>query len=177
MDSGKKNEEYEDFRQAMADVTPLPSTDRIEPVARKTPPRAVQREKDDREVLQELLELDAAAEELLFLRPGQQKRVLRRLRRGHYSIADSVDLHHMNVATAKQILLEFLDHALKNNMGCVRIIHGKGLRSKNLPRIKMMTGRVLRKHPRVLAFASCRAVDGGTGATAVLLSAAPGKQR
>ena len=32
-----------------------------------------------------------------------------------------------------------------------------------------MTNRVLRKHPRVIAFASCRPVDGGTGATDVLL--------
>ena len=135
---------------------------------------------DDQAVMQELLEYDDASielqtgEELLFLRPGYQKRTLRRLRRGNFSATGTVDLHHMNVATAKQVLLDFLDHALARQLGCVRIIHGKGLRSKNLPRLKMMTNRVLRKHPRVVAFASCRPVDGGTGATDVLLSTRPG---
>ena len=130
--------------------------------------------------MQELLEYDddsielQTGEELLFLRPGYQKRTLRRLRRGNFSATGTVDLHHMNVATAKQVLLDFLDHALARQLSCVRIIHGKGLRSKNLPRLKMMTNRVLRKHPRVVAFASCRPVDGGTGATDVLLSTRPG---
>ena len=136
---------------------------------------------DDQAVLQELLEFDddsielLTGEELLFLRPGQQKRIIRRLRRGHFSAADTIDLHHMNVETAKQVLLDFLDHALTRQLSCVRVVHGKGLRSKNLPQLKMLTNRVLRKHLRVVAFASCRPVDGGTGATDVLLSTRPGK--
>jgi DNA-nicking Smr family endonuclease len=180
MDSEKKNTKDRTFRQAMADVTPLRAPDRIDPVAKKTPARAIQREMDDLAVLQELLEYDDASielqtgEELIFLRPGHQKRILRRLRRGYFSAADTIDLHHMNVETAKQVLLDFLDHALVRQLGCVRVIHGKGLRSKNLPQLKMMTNRMLRKHPRVVAFASCRPVDGGTGATDVLLSTRPG---
>ena len=167
----------------MADVTPLRGPDRIEPVPKKTPARALQKEKDDSAVLQELLEHndDSAeletGEELIFLRPGHQKRIFRRLRRGHYSVADTIDLHHMDVATAKQVLLDFLDLVLERQHSCVRIVHGKGLRSRNLPRLKMMTNRMLRKHPRVVAFASCRPVDGGTGATDVLLSTRPGKTR
>ena len=31
--------------------------------------------------------------------------------------------------------------------------------------LKALTRRILWKHPRVVAYASCRAVDGGTGAT------------
>ena len=160
----------------MADVTPLQAPDRIEPVPKKTPARAVQKERDDRAVLQELLEHndDSAeletGEELIFLRSGQQKRILRRLRRGYYSVAETIDLHHMDVDTAKQVLLDFLDHVLDRQLSCVRIVHGKGLRSRTLPRLKIMTNRVLRKHPRVVAFASCRPVDGGTGATDILLT-------
>ena len=44
----------------MADVMPLKAHDRIEPVPKKTPARAVQREKDDQQVLQELLEDNGA---------------------------------------------------------------------------------------------------------------------
>jgi DNA-nicking Smr family endonuclease len=176
MDSEKKNADDRTFRRAMADVTPLRAPDRIEPVPKKTPARAVQKERDDRAVLRELLEHNdesaelETGEELIFLRPGQKKRILRRLRRGYYSAADTIDLHHMDVDTAKQVLLDFLDQVLDRQLSCVRIVHGKGLRSRTLPRLKMMTNRVLRKHPRVVAFASCRPVDGGTGATDILLT-------
>jgi DNA-nicking Smr family endonuclease len=180
MDSEKKNTDDRTFRQAMEDVTPLQTPDRIEPIPKKTPARALQKKMDDQAVMNELLEYTddsielQTGEELLFLRPGYQKRILVRLRRGHFSATDTIDLHHMNVETAKQVLLDFLDHALARRLGCVRIVHGKGLRSRNLPLLKIMTNRVLRKHPRVVAFASCRPVDGGTGATDVLLSTRPG---
>jgi DNA-nicking Smr family endonuclease len=181
MDSEKKNDDDLSFRKAMTGVTPLKAHDRIEPIPKKTPPRAVQREKDDREVLRELLDDNGAiteletGEELLFLRSGYQKNLLRRLRRGQFSVADTMDLHHMDVATAKQVLLDFLEHCTARQLGCVRIIHGKGLRSKGLPLLKIMTNRVLRKCPAVVAFASCRPVNGGTGATDVLLAAPSGR--
>jgi DNA-nicking Smr family endonuclease len=183
MDSEKKKAEDRTFRLAMADVTPLRGPGRIEPVPKKTPARALQKEKDDKEVLQELLDHNdesielETGEELIFLRHGHQKRILRRLRRGYYSTADTIDLHHMDVETAKQVLLDFLDYVLDRQQSCVRIVHGKGLRSRNLPLLKMMTNQMLRKHPRVVAFASCRPVDGGTGATNVLLSTRSGNSR
>jgi DNA-nicking Smr family endonuclease len=83
----------------------------------------------------------------------------------------------MGVETAKQVLVDFIEQALNRGAGCVRIIHGKGLRSRNLPLLKIMTKHTLRKHPRVVAFASCRPVDGGTGATNVLLSSRPAASR
>ena len=92
-----------------------------------------------------------------------------RLRRGRYSIGDSLDLHQMNEAVASQSLLNFIDRAAARGIGCVRIIHGKGLRSRNGPKLKLMTRRLLSRHRRVIAFASCRPVDGGTGAVNVLL--------
>ena len=102
MDSEKKNSNDGSFHEAMADVTPLRATERIEPIPKMTPARALQRERDDPSVLQELLDHDRdlaeleTGEELLFLRPGYQKRLLSRLRRGQFSAVDSIDLHHMN---------------------------------------------------------------------------------
>jgi DNA-nicking Smr family endonuclease len=176
MNSKQKKDDGSLFRDAMSDVRPLKPDDRVEPVAAKPRPQARQREKDDRRIMETLLTREdddillESGEELLFLRPGHQKRLLQRLRRGHYSVADSVDLHHMDVATAKGVLVDFLERSLQRRFGCVRVIHGKGLRSRDLPRLKQMTNRVLRKHPRVIAFASARPVGGGTGATEVLLS-------
>jgi DNA-nicking Smr family endonuclease len=179
MKSGKKKDDGDLFRAAMSDVKPLSSADRVEPAPRRPAARALQQELDDREVLRELLthgdvEEHETGEELLYLKHGYQPSLLRRLRRGHYSIADTIDLHHMDVATARQVLLDFIERSLRGHRSCVRVVHGKGLRSRNLPKLKLMTGRELRRHPRVIAFASCRPVDGGTGATTVLLSARPG---
>jgi DNA-nicking Smr family endonuclease len=179
MKSDKKTSEVDLFRQAMADVRPLRPANRLEPEPRRPAAAARQRELDDERVLQELLSHDEleeheTGEELLYLRPGYQTRILRRLRRGHFSVADTIDLHHMDVTSARQVLVDFIEQSLGRRHSCIRIIHGKGLRSRDVPRLKLLTGRLLRKHPRVVAFASCRPVDGGTGATDVLLSARPG---
>jgi DNA-nicking Smr family endonuclease len=176
MNSGK-NKDAELFRQAMTGVTPLGHDDRIEPTPMNTPANAVQREIDEKAVLKESMrpvadpaELETG-EEILFLRPGYQKRILRRLRRGQYSTADTIDLHHMNADTAGQVLQDFIKQSIERGYACVRIIHGKGLRSRDVPRLKILTNRLLRRHSKVIAFASCRPMDGGTGAVDVLLSA------
>jgi DNA-nicking Smr family endonuclease len=171
----KKADDLEVFRKAMADVSPLAHQNRAPPHMRRPAALALQRERDEQAVLSELLlphddpaELETG-EELLYLRPGYQARLLRRLRRGQYSVAATVDLHHMDKVTARQVLLDFLEHSLGRGHGCVRIIHGKGLRSRSEPILKILTRRLLTRHPSVIAFASCRPVDGGTGAVNVLL--------
>ena len=56
-------------------------------------------------------------------------------------------------------------------MRCVRIIHGKGLRSGHRgPVLKGAVSAVLRRTGAVLAYVSARQVDGGTGAVYVLLA-------
>lgn len=163
------------FRSAVGKVAPIKAAPRSESRAPPPPPRPLQTERDERAVMEELLgppgdlaELETG-EELLFLRAGIQKRYLIRLRRGHYSIRDSLDLHAMNEAVASEAIRAFIDGSVSRGMGCVRIVHGKGLRSRNGPKLKALTRSVLSRHPRVLAFASCRPVDGGTGAVSVLL--------
>jgi len=59
---------------------------------------------------------------------------------------------------------------MKDDRRCVRIIHGKGLGSKNrLPVLKNKVRHWLMQREDVLAFCQARAVDGGTGAVIVLL--------
>lgn len=100
---------------------------------------------------------------------GVQIRTVRKLKRGRFPVGMEVDLHHMTAATAHRVLLEFLAEARTESLECVRIIHGKGLRSENGPRLRLMTRQVLRDHPQVLAFTACKQADGGSGATDVLL--------
>ncbi len=163
------------FRRAMADVKRFNSNTRSESRPPRPGPHPRQLEQDERAVIRELLVAPSdpaemeTGEELGFVRPGVQRRYLQRLRRGRYSIGDSLDLHQMDKRAARSAMLEFLERAQQRGMGCVRIVHGKGLRSRNGPQLKHLAKKLLSRHPAVLAFASCRPVDGGTGAVAVLL--------
>jgi DNA-nicking Smr family endonuclease len=53
---------------------------------------------------------------------------------------------------------------------CVKIIHGKGLRSRAQgPVLKRLVDGLLRRRGDVLAFASAPPAEGGTGAVVVLM--------
>ncbi len=114
----------------------------------------------------------AAGDELVFRREGVRLEVLRRLRRGEYRVQAELDLHGLTLQQAKRALREFMAEALLRHWRCVRIIHGKGLRSGHRgPVLKGMVACALRRLSPVVAYVSARAVDGGTGAIYVLLSA------
>ncbi|BDU22348.1 Smr/MutS family protein [Dyella sp. GSA-30] len=163
------------FREAIGEVRQLDPVE-LPPAAPKPKPRAHMFEADEAAVPSELLEMafDPAlmevGEELSYLRDGYPPKLLRQLKRGQYSIEDDIDLHHMNAAAAQQTIVEFLAEAHHNGFHCVRIVHGKGLRSKAAgPVLKVLTDRMLRRRDDVIAFASARPAQGGTGAVLVLL--------
>ncbi len=177
-DALPESPEINDFRAAMAGVEPLPARDRVLPARKPPPPRPLQREADERAVLQELLEgpFDPDAIEsgdtLAYRADGIQDSVWRRLRRGTYKIGAELDLHGLNRYVAQAEVSAFLAHCQDHNIRAVRIIHGKGRGSPNSgPVIKSLLDGWLRRRRDVLAFASARACDGGTGAVYVLLRA------
>lgn len=163
------------FRESVGPVRPVRNRRAVVDRPRPRPvPR--QREADERAVVDELLNhpWDPAAletgEEIFHARPGVQNRVLRRLRRGQYSVGDEIDLHSMNAESARAALDEFIGRARARMLSCVKVIHGKGLRSKGEgPVLKRLVNHWLRRHPAVVAFASAKPNDGGTGAVYVLL--------
>jgi len=163
------------FRESVGEVRPLAVTESVRETL-KPSPRPRQTEASEASVVHELLthEIDPdqveTGEELSWLRTGQQKRLLSRLRRGHFSVGAELDLHHMNEAAARTSIHDFLDECHSHRIYCVRIIHGKGLRSKARgPVLKNLVNRLLRRRRDVLAFVSARVEDGGTGAVYVLL--------
>lgn len=170
-----KDDDLELFRESIGPVRRIRSS-RAETRRPKAGPRPRMREADERQVIDELgqarpfdHELETG-EELLWLKPGLQKRVLARLRRGYWSVQDEIDLHRMNADAATRSIRVFVDEALAAGRRVVKIIHGKGLRSgPGGPRLKTVTARVLSRHPGVLAFGSAPPADGGTGAVYVLL--------
>jgi DNA-nicking Smr family endonuclease len=179
-DLAAKDDERELFRAAMRGVRPLSTPARVNPAPRKVAPRARQTRAERAAVLRESLgpppaDLDIQpGDSTQHRQPGVPETVLRRLRRGDYRIEAEIDLHGMRLAEARVRVREFLLAALARRLQCLRIVHGKGLRSgQRGPVIRNAVLELLRRAPAVLAFTSAAMRDGGTGATLVLLGANP----
>ena len=98
------------------------------------------------------------------MRDGVSRQILRKLRRGHWVVQDQLDLHGLNRAEAHEALAAVPARRVATRAACVRIVHGKGLGSKN--REPVLKGKVkrlaraARRGPRVLPGA---AAQGGAG--------------
>ena len=161
----------DEFRRAVAGVKPLKRPKRVVLKAAGPAPIARQHRRDELAALAESLEgpLSAedaleAGEELSFLREGMARETLRKLRRGHWTIQDGIDLHGLTRDQATAIVVEFLNHCLARGLRCVRIVHGKGL---GILKAKLRKWLPLREE--VLAYCQAPANDGGSGALLVLL--------
>ncbi|HEY8331269.1 MAG TPA: Smr/MutS family protein [Pseudomonas sp.] len=121
--------------------------------------------------LSDLFVIDVGAEdELYWVRDGVQEGQMRKLKAGQIPFEGSLDLHGMNVETARATLWEFLAEAARFEVRCVRVTHGKAARTDGRrPMVKSHVNTWLRQHPQVLGFTSCVARHGGTGAVYVLL--------
>ena len=167
----------ERLRELLPDVTPLRPLNRAHAAKPRPGPIAGQRLRDDRDVLDASLS-DAdpwdsgfeAGDELNFLRPGLATDTLRKLRCGHWVTQDEIDLHGLTVAEARPALVAFFNDALRDGLRCVRIIHGKGLGSRNgEPVLKRKVSAWLMQRDEILAFCQARRTEGGGGAAVVLL--------
>ncbi len=163
------------FRRMVGDVRPVVSK-RRQGAKPKPPARPLQRQIDDKRVMDNLLSHDGFAEEvrpeeyLEFRREGIQHRVMRKLKRGEYRREAEIDLHGLTATAARKHLTTFLHEARREGWRCVGVIHGKGQRSRNgEPVLKSRLNAWLRHYGDVLAFCSAPRHDGGVGALYVLL--------
>jgi DNA-nicking Smr family endonuclease len=165
------------FRDAVRDAIPLAQSAHRVTHHHPMPPVPVQSLLDEYEALNESLkrpidpdEALATGEEESHVRAGVARTVLRRLRRGHWVVQDELDLHGMTRAEARIALVDFMRACLRRELRCVRVIHGKGLGSKN--REPVLKGKVrtwLAQREEVLAFCQAPPAYGGGGALLVLL--------
>lgn len=171
-------DDYQLFLDAMADTRPLPLKQNRHIQRPKKKPLPGKGKKIQQQDLlnhaDDIAELKTN-EQLVFLRPGLNKQVLRKLRRGNYRIDDELDLHGLTQQQAEKQIPGFIDHAVHDQLKCIRIIHGKGLRSNNSgPVLKTLCNHLLRRHPAVIAFVTAKPADGGSGALCVLLNTGTG---
>ena len=171
-------EDDDAFREAMRDVRPIAPPNRVVPFRKPPPPVPSKRIEDERAVLEELRtfahagELDDVEheEDAAFLRPGLPREILRKLRRTHWVIQDTLDLHGLTGDEAVAETAVFLADCRREGRRCVRIVHGKGLRSPGRePVLKRRIRKLLTRRDEVLAFVEPRALQGGGGAVVVLL--------
>ena len=166
------------FLQAIKGAKPL----NIDvPFTEKNYPKPIAKQfiRDEKQALEDSLSDDfyplhelESGEELLYLRTGQSPDVLSKLRRGFWVIQAKIDLHGLISDEARAYVAEFLSDCKKRNIRCVRIVHGKGLGSRNRePVLKHKLRNWLMQKDEVIAYAQAKPEDGGSGAVIVLLKA------
>ncbi|MEH6417609.1 Smr/MutS family protein [Pseudomonas sp. CGJS7] len=169
------------FRAAIGEVRRLPEA-ATPPAAPKPKPRPRMAERDEalaREEFRHALDesLLQAGDALSYRREELPAKVFARLRRGELSAQEELDLHGSPAREAEALLRAFLNDARTHELGCVRIIHGKGrngvsdyVDSRGSPVLKNLVDRMLRQRADVLGFHSAPPAQGGTGAVLVLLA-------
>lgn len=166
------------FQAAMRDVAPLPDTNKaidrnpkISPYPRKERHPQPTPEND---ALSDHIAVELeAGDNWCYARPGISQQTVRRLYRGHWPIEWDLDLHGCTRNEARRRLNAFLDDCTQRKLRCVRVIHGKGLSSKNQePVLKTSIGNWLMQRADVLAFRQAKPEHGGGGAILLLLKAA-----
>ncbi len=117
-------------------------------------------------------EIERRGERVAGIAAGVDRAHLRRLERGEIEVDAELDLHGLDGREARRAVREALEEAYHDGERCLLVIHGRGRRSELGPVLREALPEWLTAPPvgrRVLAFASARPGDGGTGATYVLL--------
>lgn len=182
-----RNSDLEDemgfFFDAMAGVTPLPEDQRrsVHGLGSRAKPSHPPTD-ESREVMEQLrglvrgsveLDITFSDEYIEGAVQGFSRKLMKKLKRGELPVQAHIDLHGLTKQEAETEVVNFLLESFRSGLRCVLIVHGRGLNSpENLPVLKeglpqwLNRGRVRKM---VLAFATARPYDGGTGATYVFL--------
>lgn len=167
------------FTHAMRDVREIKEFRRLRVYQKRPDILSPQPDPDTRSlsILREIVEgkrkidLSDTQEYVQWVNRDYHCRITHELHRGFYSVRDSIDLHGKSVEEAESEICQFLRDSRKRNYRCVKIIHGRGLRSTGGPVLKQAVMNWLSKRYRkhVIAFVTARPCDGGLGALYVLL--------
>lgn len=175
--------EHSLFQEEMSNVTPLPKDkEKIirTPGANLRPSHPAP--DDEREVMAHLrglikgdyeLDISFSDEYMEGSIKGLDRKIMKRLKKGQFPVKDHVDLHGLTKQEAEKRVKDFLLRSHRMGHRCVLIVHGRGLNSPDsFPVLKEGLPIWLNRAPvkkKVLAFATARPYDGGTGAIYVLL--------
>jgi len=173
----KAQAEKEVFARSVGRVKPLQVPKKAHLVVDIPEPIPVQRQLDEQAVLREALSDDWDTSSLLdtdealsFRRPGVGVDVVRKLRKGDWTVQAQLDLHNQRTEEAREMLGQFIRESYKQGLRCVRVVHGKGLGSPG--KVSVLKPKVqswLIQKNQVIAFVQATPLQGGAGALVVLL--------
>tara|TARA_B100000795_G_scaffold204577_1_gene158178 strand:- start:554 stop:1093 length:540 start_codon:yes stop_codon:yes gene_type:complete len=174
-----KDDEENIFREAVKNVKPLKiKSQTIETASKQPKPKPIAKKflEDERKVLLDSLSDDYIYEDveleggLLFLRAGHSPDIIKKLKKGYWVVQGSIDLHGMISQEAKSYIVDYIQNCKKRHIRCIRIIHGKGIGSRNKePVLRNKVKNWLAQKDEVIAYAQAPKHDGGSGAVIVLL--------
>jgi DNA-nicking Smr family endonuclease len=173
------NNDEELFANAMREVREIKEFRRI-PLQRKKTIALSRKISSDEEAIKALEEivtgrrvvhLPDTQEYVEWIHQDYRVGIIRKLHEGKFSVQDYLDLHGLCVGEAENEVRYFLKDSLIKGHRCVKIIHGRGLRSPKGPvlkdaLIKWLSGRYRKS---IIAFVTARQCDGGLGALYILL--------
>ena len=171
--------ERELFATSVGRVQPLAEVRRAHTAPTPPEPEPKQRQRDEQAALRETISDEFDVESLLetdealsYRRDDIGLDVVRKLRRGGWTIQAQIDLHGLRRDEAREQLGTFVREAVAHRLRCVRVVHGKGHGSPGRePVLKAKVRSWLVQKQEVLAFVQARPADGGNGALVVLLRA------
>lgn len=178
-ESTPAHDEEELFRKAMQDVREIKEFRALPVRPSKTVP-AYRATSSDREALRNLeeitlgkrpLHLPDTQEYVEWTNEDYHLDIVRKLHKGIFAVQDYLDLHGLILDEAEAEVDRFIGDALKKRLRCVKIIHGRGLRSPNGPILKdAVVNRLIGRYKKhLIAFVTARQCDGGLGALYILL--------
>ncbi|MDB4953140.1 MAG: Smr protein/MutS2 [Myxococcales bacterium] len=159
-------EEREAFLRAVGDVKPLDARDRVAvPPKPPSPVRVVELPPEVK------LTPEVDGSRYAARAPGVSRTQIAELRAGKVRAELTLDLHGKTVERGTVELRQFLFEARKVGRRCVLIVHGKGLHSEHgAPLRDAVLSELLGPLSGLIsAFASAAPIDGGEGATYVMM--------
>ena len=189
-DSHPVSEEEQLFLEAMEGVAPLDDKKTVAepgaPIDRDGIPRKLDEDRQCTTELEAIIEgkKDIPVEHTPEYVEGpvinSNPRIVRKLRRGKFSVQGYCDLHGLTAKEALDWCEEFMARSITANRSCIAIIHGRGLSSPRGPVLKKMVQEWLTKgrwRRHVIAYSSAPNWDGGPGVTYVLLRQKPAPRK
>ena len=165
------------FLRAVKDVNPLKIKSKTIDVSAKKP-KPIPRKliEDENKALLDSLSDEYSSREIdsdenaSYLRGGHSPDIVKKLKKGYWTIQGTIDLHGLVSEEAKEYVVNFIQECKKKKVRCIRIIHGKGYGSINKePVLKKKVRNWLCQKDEVIAFAEAPKHDGGSGVVIVLL--------
>jgi len=180
-DSIEDKTDEEIFLDAMSDVREIMEFREIAIKKRPAIKHQTVRADDSLDILRQIvngerkMKLSLMGEYMEGISPNVRKDIARRLHQGDFSVQDDIDLHGLTLKQAEDALCVFFSEAIKKRLFCVKVIHGRGLRSPGGPVLKEAFKKWLEGSFKkwVLAYSTAKDCDGGLGATYIILKTNP----